>query len=338
MLELSPQHPRSPESSKQCGLLSVVTAAYNETENLGVLYSTLLEVLDGSGINWEWIVVDDHSHDETFAVISELSGRDGRVRGVRFARNFGSHTAQTCGIHQAKGDCVVVLAADLQDPPQVIPSLLAQWRDGYQVVWAVRGKREGEKATTVGFARLYYWIMRNVVGLKEIPSTGADFYLIDRRVRDALCLFNEANVSILSLITWMGFRQTSIIYDKQARLHGKSGWTLEKKVKLVLDSVLSFSYLPVRLMSYAGSIVGLLGFAYAAFIVFNAIAGSPAEGWSSLMVIVLLLGGGQMMMMGILGEYLWRALDESRRRPRYLIEDSTSPQLHETKSNPVAAA
>jgi polyisoprenyl-phosphate glycosyltransferase len=157
-----------------------------------------------------------------------------------------------------------------------------------------------------------------------MPSTGADFYLIDRRVRDAFCMFNEANVSILSLITWMGFRQAAIVYDKQARLYGTSGWNLEKKLKLVLDSVLSFSYLPIRLMSYAGVIVGLLGFLYAGFIIFNALTGSPASGWSSLMVIVLLLGGCQMVMMGILGEYLWRALDESRRRPRYLIEDSTT--------------
>jgi dolichol-phosphate mannosyltransferase len=220
----------------------------------------------------------------------------------------------------------VVLAADLQDPPEVIPTLLEKWRDRAQVVWAVRGRRDGEKTTTIGFARLYYWIMRNVVGMKEMPSTGADFYLIDRRVRDAFGLFHEGNVSILSLITWMGFRQASIVYDKQARLYGKSGWNIEKKVKLVLDSILSFSYLPVRLMSYMGFIVGLFGFLYAGYVIYNALTGTPTEGWSSLMVVVLLVGGCQMLMMGVLGEYLWRALDEARRRPRYLIEDTTTAE------------
>jgi dolichol-phosphate mannosyltransferase len=307
-------------------LLSVVTAAYNETQNLRVLYRRLADTLDRLALRWEWIIVDDHSGDDTFRTISELAANDPRVRGVRFARNFGSHTAQTCGIHHAAGDCVVVLAADLQDPPEVIPTLLEKWRDRAQVVWAVRGRRDGEKTTTIGFARLYYWIMRNVVGMKEMPSTGADFYLIDRRVRDAFGLFHEGNVSILSLITWMGFRQASIVYDKQARLYGKSGWNIEKKVKLVLDSILSFSYLPVRLMSYMGFIVGLFGFLYAGYVIYNALTGTPTEGWSSLMVVVLLVGGCQMLMMGVLGEYLWRALDEARRRPRYLIEDTTTAE------------
>jgi dolichol-phosphate mannosyltransferase len=304
-------------------LLSIITAAYNETQNLRVLYQRLVQTMEGLETSWEWVVIDDHSSDDTFSVIAELAQADSRVRGIRFARNFGSHTAQTCGIDHARGDCMIVLAADLQDPPEIIPSLLEKWSHGSQVVWAVRGRREGEKASTVGFARMYYWIMRNVVGIKEMPRSGADFYLVDRRVRDAFCQFNESNVSILSLITWMGFRQTSVIYDKQARLHGKSGWSLEKKIKLVLDSVLSFSYLPVRLMSYMGFIVGLLGFLYAGYVILNAVTGSPAEGWSSLMVVLLLVGGCQMLMMGILGEYLWRALDESRRRPRYWIEDST---------------
>ena len=167
--------------------------------------------------------------------------------------------------------------------------------------------------------------MRNVVGMKEMPATGADFFLLDRTVVDAFSRFNESNASIFALLTWMGFRQATIGYDKEARLHGSSGWTLKKKLKLVVDSVTSFSYVPIRFMSYLGFVVGLAGFLYAGLRGRRtSCAGSPVEGWSSLMIVVLLVGGLQMVMMGVLGEYLWRALDESRRRPRYLIEATTS--------------
>lgn len=263
--------------------------------------------------------MDDHSRDDTFGVVAGIAQQDERVRAIRLARNSGSHTAITCGLRQARGDCAVVLAADLQDPPETLPALLAQWQAGAQVVWAVRARREGESASAVGFARLYYLIMRRLVGMQEMPASGADFFLLDRRVLDAFRQFRESNVSILALLTWMGFRQASITYEKQARLHGRSGWSLGKKFKRVVDSVTSFSYLPIRLMSLAGFVVAIIGFLYAAVVVVNALAGRPAQGWASLMVVVL-VGGVQMLMMGVLGEYLWRALDETRGRPRYLIE------------------
>lgn len=306
--------------------LSIVVPAYNEAENLPVLYQQILQVMDGLEYRWEWIIVDDHSVDSTFVVAREIARMDSRVRVIRFARNHGSHLAFACGLERARGDCAVVLAADLQDPPELIPELLSRWRLGAQVVWAVRRRREGEKASTIGFSRLYYFIMRHFVGIKQMPPSGADFVLIDRRIIDAFCQFRESNISIMALITWMGFRQVSIEYDKQARLHGRSGWSLEKKLKLVVDSVTSFSYLPIRLMSYAGFAVALLGFLYALFVVWHALAGNPAQGWASLMVVVLVIGGFQMLMMGMLGEYLWRALDEGRRRPRFLIEDSFEAQ------------
>jgi dolichol-phosphate mannosyltransferase len=167
---------------------------------------------------------------------------------------------------------------------------------------------------------VYYWIMRHVVGMREMPATGADFFLLDRAVVEAFSQFTESNVSILALLTWMGFRQATVEYDKEARLHGRSGWTLQKKLKLAVDSVTSFSYVPIRFMSYLGSVVGLLGLLYAGLVVINFIGGNPVPGWSSLIVVVLLVGGIQMMMMGVLGEYLWRALDEARRRPRYIVE------------------
>jgi glycosyltransferase involved in cell wall biosynthesis len=303
--------------------VSIVVPAYNEAQNLPELYKRVQQVMDSDAVDWEWIEVDDHSSDETFTVLSSIARTEPRVRALRLARNYGSHTAITCGLHQARGDCAIVLAADLQDPPEIIPQLIAKWREGTQVVWAARGRREGEALSTIGLSRMYYYFMRRVVGISDMPATGSDFLLVDRRVIEAFRQFNESNVSIMALITWMGFQQATIFYDKQARLYGRSGWSLEKKLKLALDSVTSFTYQPIRLMSYAGAVVAFLGFLYAGLVGAIALGGSPPQGWSSLMVMILVLGGMQMLMMGVLGEYVWRALDEARRRPRYLVEAST---------------
>lgn len=318
-------------------LLTVITPAYNEEANLPVLYQRLATVLDGTDLDWEWIVTDDHSSDGTFDVLARLSARDPRVRALRFSRNFGSHAGVSCGLRNARGDCAVVLAADLQDPPEVIPKLLNEWRAGAQVVWAVRGGREGEAATTVGLAGIFYWIMRNVVGLRELAATGADFFLIDRCVIDAYQEFDERNVNLFALLAWMGFRQRTVSYVKQARLRGSSGWTLQKKLKLAVDSVTAFSYLPVRVMSWTGVVTAIAGFGYALFIIVNAIKGNPVEGWSSLMVAVMVIGGFQMLMLGVLGEYVWRALDEARRRPRYTIEAATENGMAETPDVPITS-
>jgi polyisoprenyl-phosphate glycosyltransferase len=322
-------------------LLSIVTPAYNEAANLAVLHERLAATLDPLGVDWEWVIVDDHSTDDTFAAIGALRARDPRVRGVRFAHNFGSHTAMICGLHHVRGRCTAIMAADLQDPPATLPALMAEWRKGAHVVWAVRRRREGERTSTIAFARVYYWMMRRIVGIRDMPETGADFALIDARVVEAVRRFRESNVSILALITWMGYRQAEVAYDKQQRLHGRSGWSLAKKLKLVVDSVTSFTSLPIRAMSYVGFLVALLGFLYAAFIVVHSIGGRPVEGWSSLMVTLLVIGGVQMLMMGVLGEYLWRALDESRQRPRYLVEatvgddlDAERPAWHEPLVRP----
>lgn len=302
--------------------ISIVAPAYNEAQNLRVLYDRLCQTMQGQGVEWEWIVVDDHSTDDTFAVAAAIARDDARVRVIRLARNHGAFIAIACGLREARGDCAVALAADLQDPPELIPQLLTPWREGAQVVWAARRRREGETRSTIALARLYYFIMRRVFGMTELPAGGADFFLIDRRVLDALAEFHERNVSLIPLVTWMGFRQATIFYDKQPRLHGRSGWSIEKKLKLAVDSVTSFTYQPIRLMSYVGAVVALLGFLYAGLVAVIAVTTGPPQGWSSLMVVILVIGGIQMLMMGVLGEYLWRALDEARRRPRYLIEGS----------------
>jgi dolichol-phosphate mannosyltransferase len=303
-------------------LLSVITPAYNEEANLPVLYERLVTALEKIPLRWEWIVIDDHSADTSFSLLSEIARADSRLRAIRFARNSGAHAAVACGLEHCNGDCAVVLAADLQDPPEVISDLVDRWYNGAQIVWAARRRREGEKMRTIAFSRLYYWMMRRFVGIKNMPARGADFFLIDRRVIRSIRNFGESNVSLFALLTWLGFRQEEITYDKQARLHGESGWSVEKKLKLVADSITAFTYMPIRLMSYAGAVIACLGFLYACFLIIHAIAGNPVEGWTSLMVIVLVLGGVQMLMMGVLGEYLWRALDEARRRPKYIIEST----------------
>ena len=298
-------------------MISLISPAFNESANLGPLYERLAAAMAAVGVDWEWIVVDDHSRDNTFDVLRALTARDPRVRGVRLARNSGSHVAITCGLHLAKGDAAIMLAADLQDPPETIRAMLERWRAGAEVVWATRRERPGDR-THSGFAAVYYWIMRRVVGMNEMPERGADFFLIGKPVLDAFRQFRERNVSVLALITWIGFRQETIEYDKQPRTAGRSGWTLARKVKLVVDSIVSFTDLPIRLCWYGGAallalavVVGVIG-----------IAQLPTLGAALLLMLSVVLGlaGLQLIALGLIGEYVWRTLDEARGRPQYLIE------------------
>jgi len=323
MIEIGISSNRSLGVSSLSPVLTVITPAFNEAENLPIFYKRLKAVANDLGLLWEWLIIDDHSTDNTFDVIVALGEQDSRVKGIRFARNFGSHTAIACGLEHAHGECAVVMAADLQDPPESIPLVLKEWRKGFQIVWGARGKRKGEKARNLFFSRLFFFVMRRIVGIKNMPATGADFFLLDRLVIDALGKFDERNLSLAALLTWMGFNQTIVTYDKQIRMHGISGWNLSKKILIIIDSITSFSYLPIRLMSLMGIFIAFLGFLYAGLVIVRAVAGDPPDGWSSLMVVILLIGGFQMLMLGILGEYIWRSLDESRRRPRYWVENRT---------------
>jgi polyisoprenyl-phosphate glycosyltransferase len=298
-------------------MISIVTPAFNEAANLPVLYERLVAAMRDVGGDWEWIVVDDHSRDETFAVIEALALRDARVRGFRLSRNSGSHVAITCGLHQVDSDAAVMMAADLQDPPETLASMVARWRQGAQVVWATRRGRPGDPSHR-GFAAVYYWMMRRLVGMTEMPARGADFFLVDRVVVDAFRRFSERNVSVLALITWLGFRQEYVEYDKQQRVSGQSGWTLARKIKLVVDSITSFSGFPIRLCTY----VGLMFLMCSLVLVLFAVALLPQLGGGLLLLLSLIVGlaGFQLVALGIVGEYVWRALEETRRRPPYLIE------------------
>ena len=305
-------------------MISIITPAFNEALNLKALHARIVQTMTSLGIEWEWIVVDDHSGDDTFAVIQALSAGDPRVRGVRFARNSGSHVAIACGMHMAGGDAVVMMAADLQDPPETIGAMVERWSRGAQVVWAVRRSRPGDRSHS-GFAAIYYWIVRKIVGLREMPARGADFFLADRRVVDAFKAFPERATSVFNHLTWMGFRQEQVEYDKQPRAAGASGWTLARKMQLVSDSVIAFSNAPLRWCSYLGAVLFVIGLLLA----IGGVLLLPELGGGILIVLAVLVGLSslQLIALAVVGEYVWSALAESRRRPLYVIEASTSVKM-----------
>jgi glycosyltransferase involved in cell wall biosynthesis len=305
-------------------VISIVTPAFNEAGNLQRLHARIVDTMGTLGVDWEWIVVDDHSRDDTFAVIQRLSSTDPRVRGVRLARNSGSHVAIACGLRLTSGDAVVMMASDLQDPPETIGAMLERWRRGAQIVWAVRRSRPGDHSHA-WFAAVYYWIVRNVAGLREMPAKGTDFFLADRRVVDAFRAFPERTTSLFNHLTWMGFTQEYVDYEKQPRTAGASGWTLARKIRLVIDSVTAFSNAPLRWCAYLGAAM----LAVALVLTVAGIRLLPELGGGLLLVMALLfaLSGVQMLALAIVGEYVWSALAEARRRPQFVIEAATSDDV-----------
>ncbi|OGX33649.1 MAG: hypothetical protein A3C36_01940 [Omnitrophica WOR_2 bacterium RIFCSPHIGHO2_02_FULL_52_10] len=301
-------------------MISVIFPTYNEQDNIPVLYERISAVAaDIRGHDSEFIFVDDCSTDQTPEILRRLHDRDSRVKTIRFARNCGSHAAIAAGLIACRGDGAVVLAADLQDPPELLRLLVNEWKDGVKVVWGARRKRLGEKVSTKFFSRVYYCLMNYFTTVK-VPPLGADVFLVDRAVIEAFKEVNEKHTSVFMVLAWLGFKQTSIEYVKQARLYGKSKWTLGNKIKLTLDSLLAFSDIFIRYISVIGVLTACTGFVYALFVIWGLFNGAPLEGWSSLLVTILVLGGIQMIMLGVLGEYLWRTFDESRQRPRFIVE------------------
>ena len=293
-------------------MISLITPAFNEGSNLPMLHERLTSVF--RQLDWEWIIVDDHSRDNTFEVIERLVAIDPRVRGIRLAYNSGSHLAFTCGLRHASGEVAALMVADLQDPPELLIQMLERWRSGVQVVWAVRRHQPGDGSGT----QLYYWIMRNLVGMTDMPATGADFFLVDRVVIDAFLAAADRHVSIFALMMWLGFRREFIQYDKQPRTRGRSGWTLAKKLKLVVDSIVGFSDFPIWWLTYAG-VAALVVALVPAVVAVVAYSGLNA---ALLLMAALVIGlfGCHLIALGILGHYVWRGLDAARKRPLYSIE------------------
>lgn len=311
----------SVETIEVAPTVSVVVFFWNEVGNLPLLEERMTAVVREHRLRAEIVLVNDSSTDGSDEQARQWLSRVPCGVSVRFSRNFGSHAAVAAGLQHCTGDCAVIMAADLQDPPELIPELIAKFREGFDVVWACRSERLGESWSTKTAAAAYYRLMR-WMGLPNMPPSGADFLLVSRQVIDAVNASPEKHTSVLAMILWMGFRQTFIEYVKQARHSGHSKWTLTKKVKLLVDSVVSFSYVPIRAASLVGLAMATAGFIYTAVIAGLWMLGrvSAGTGYAAIMCVLLIGQGAILLTLGVLGEYLWRTFDEARRRPRYIID------------------
>ncbi|OME70381.1 glycosyltransferase [Paenibacillus sp. FSL A5-0031] len=271
----------------------------------------------------EFVFVDDGSKDKSLELLLLERKKDLRVKVVKLSKNFGSMAAIQAGLHYATGDCVGIISADLQDPPELFEKMIDSWEKGNKVILATRSGRD-EAFSQKLFSNSYYFLMRRFA-LKGYPNGGFDFVLLDKQVVTEINKIGEKNTNIMSLIYWLGYSQDTISYVRQERSHGKSKWTLSKKIKLFVDSFVSFSYAPIRVMSVVGIFTAMLSFLYGLFVIYNALFGSiPLQGWASIIAIITFLLGLIMVMLGIIGEYLWRILDESRKRPAFIIDQAYS--------------
>jgi len=302
-------------------LLSIVVPVHNEEANLQRLYDEVTATLRGiDGLTWEFIFVDDGSRDRSFEVIRHLRDSDPGVRGLRFPRNFGSHVAIAAGIDHCLGDATVIMAADLQDPPELLSAFVAQWCEGYDIVWGARAGRDDGFMRSRLMKMFYRLVRRFAIPTYPAGGTGS-FCLIGRPVVETFRECKERNRLTFGLIAWSGFRQIEVPYHRPARAAGHSSWTTGRLVKSAVDTFAAFSFAPIRAISYFGLAVSLMSFLLGFYLLINKFAyGTKVEGWTSVMLAVLVLGGVQLTMIGVLGEYLWRVAEEARARPLYVLE------------------
>lgn len=301
--------------------ISIVIPVYYNQDNLRPLYADMSEkLLNRDEYEWEIVMVNDGSKDESYTVMKELAEKDKRIEVYSLSRNFGSHAAILCGLSKCTGDCAVVKAADLQEPTEMVLEMAESWRKGNNVVLAVRKDRQEGKGQTL-FANLYYWLVRKAA-LPDMPRGGFDVYLLDRKVIHVLMQLDEKNSALTGQILWSGFKTEKIYYTRLQREIGESRWTLRKKIRLVTDTLFSFSTLPITIVSVIGTLSCFGAAAWAllvfAFKMFGLI---DVSGWTTLFIFNLLSFGIIMLTLGILGGYLWRSFDASRNRPPYIIEE-----------------
>ncbi len=301
--------------------ISIVIPVYFNQDNLRPLYADMdAKLLSIDEYEWEIIMVNDGSKDESYSVMKELVTKDERIKIYSLSRNFGSHAAILCGLSKCTGDCAVVKAADLQEPTEMILEMVASWIKGNNVVLAVRKDRQDGKGQTL-FANLYYWIVKKAA-LPDMPRGGFDVYLLDRKVINVLMQLDEKNSALTGQILWSGFKTEKIYYTRLQREIGMSRWTLRKKIRLVTDTLFSFSTLPVTIVSVIGTLSCFGASAWAVLVlVFKLLGMIDVGGWTTLFIFNLLSFGIIMLTLGILGGYLWRAFDASRNRPPYIIEE-----------------
>lgn len=301
--------------------ISIIAPIYNEAGNLPELYRRVKEVLQQSEDTWELILVDDGSVDGSTQIIADLARQDERVRPVIFARNFGHQIAVTAGLDYSRGQAVVIIDADLQDPPEVILDLIAKWREGYEVVYAVRAEREGETWFKLFTASLFYRLIRTMTEV-DIPMDTGDFRLLDRKVVDVLNRMRERHRFLRGMSVWVGFRQVGVPYKRAARYAGETKYPFKKMVRFASDAITGFSYLPLQLATYLGFLSAGLAILAIPVVIIGRLAGSEAFfGQASTLIAVLFLGGVQLISLGILGEYIGRLYDEARGRPLYVVRE-----------------
>lgn len=306
--------------------VSIVIPVYFNQDNLNPLYEDIQKKLYiHTEYDWEIVMVNDGSRDESYAVMKKLANGDSRLKIFNLSRNFGSHAAILCGLSKCTGDCAIVKAADLQEPTELVLDMLQSWQKGNNVVLAVREGREESKGQTL-FANLYYWLVRKTA-LPTMPKGGFDVYLLDRKVITVLTLLDEKNSALTGQILWSGFRTDRVYYTRLAREIGTSKWTLKKKIRLVTDTLFSFSTLPVKAVTLVGtlSFIGALIWAVLE-VIFKLLGMIEVSGWTTLFIFNLFSFGVIMLTLGILGEYLWRTFDASRNRPPYIIEDDNEEE------------
>lgn len=311
----------SDETSSSHPVISIVAPAYNEEAILPELYRRTRQALDALDLSWELVLVNDGSTDRSFEIMQELHAQDARVCIVNFSRNFGHQIAITAGADYARGDAVVIIDADLQDPPSLIADMVEQWRHGYEVVYAVRKQRQGETWFKLFTARLFYRLINRITGF-QIPLDTGDFRLMDRKVVDTLRRMREYHRFMRGLSVWVGFRQTGVEYVRQERYAGETKYPLSKMLRFALDGITSFSHLPLQLATYLGFIIAGISVLGIIVAIILRVSGSQAfYGQASTLVAVLFLGGIQLISLGIIGEYLGRIYNEVKRRPLYVVRD-----------------
>lgn len=301
---------------------SVVAPVYNESGSLMEFYRRASSVLQSTGESWELILIDDGSQDGSTEIIRQLAQDDEHVRPVIFARNFGHQIAVTAGLDYSRGKAVTIIDSDLQDPPEVILDLIAKWREGYEVVFAVRAEREGETAFKLWTASLFYRLIYKITDVK-IPMDTGDFRLMDRRVVDVMNRMREHHRFLRGMSAWVGFKQVGVPYKRMARFAGSTKYPFRKMLKLALTAITGFSYLPLQVATILGFIAaGLSLVAAIVVIIMRAVTGAAFLGQASTLIAVLFLGGVQLISLGILGEYIGRIYDEVKGRPLYIVRES----------------
>jgi len=301
---------------------SIVAPIYNELENIPELYRRVKEVMDSTGETWELVLVDDGSTDGSTDAICELASEDKRVRPVIFARNFGHQIAITAGWDYARGDAVVIIDADLQDPPEVILEMAKKWKDGYEVVYAVRAEREGESWFKLWTASLFYRIIYRITDVK-IPLDTGDFRLMDRKVVDVLKQMRERHRFPRGMSAWVGFKQIGVDYKRAARVAGETKYPFRKMFRLALNAITSFSYFPLQVATFFGFASAGIAILAIPPVIYLRITGSQAFlGQATTLIAVLFLGGVQLISLGVLGEYIGRLYDEAKGRPLYIVREA----------------